>query len=159
MCGNRLMIGVQSSRKVLRRDAHLQRLLPLGPLKWRDQEDNLDLLAEAGRRHLLQPVEVEEEELLGKREVLLQQPVSDERAARIRQQRILSPEPDGPQRRRPAASPAGLREFVARSRITIRSAVVRQQFVQRVDQAALAVQVEAQRSQVQLVERDVRADR
>ena len=41
----------------------------------------------------------------------------------------------------------------------MRAQLFEEQFVERVDQVALAVQIEAEGSQIQLVEGDVRADR
>ena len=101
-------------------DPHLQRLLALVALEGRYQEEDLDLRAEPGRRHLLQPREIEEEELLGKGKILLQETVSGKGAARIGQHRILFAGTRRVAEPRAGASPAGFLECGVRSRTTIR---------------------------------------
>src|SRR4051794_32659414 len=84
--------------KRLIRDPQPQHLLALILVIGADQKDEFRPILEAGRPDFLESHQVEEEELLRKGEVLLQQPVADKRAPRIRQHSLVLTESDGLQR-------------------------------------------------------------
>ena len=126
VCSNRLTTGVQPSRNVLLRNAQFQHLAAVAALEIGKEKQELDLLAEIGGGELFEAGQIQEEELLGKREVFLQQPVAPETAARKRAAAL-----------RPAGSPPGAETrrqhhaLLRRSRQVARhdlEAVVAQQF-------------------------------
>ena len=59
------------------RDTGIQALAALLAFEAREQQDHLDAALESGGASLAQTVQVHEEELVGKREIFLQQPVAD----------------------------------------------------------------------------------
>ena len=104
--GNRFTMGAQFSRKVLaptpsssicrrspRSKGEIMKMISTWPPKPACADP-------------LEPGEVEEEELLREAEVLLQQPVADERAARVGQHAVVLVEAHRPQRIGAAGSPA-----------------------------------------------------
>ncbi len=87
--------------------------------------------------------EIDEEKFLGKAEILHQQPMAEERAVRVGHQAFVLAEADRLERRSRQADRADRR---ARRGITDHDAIqtAEQEFVQHVDQAALAVQIKPQ---------------
>src|SRR5262249_7617434 len=69
-----------SQAEGLRRNAEFQHLPPVIAFELGDQDDDFGALAEVTAADFIETVEVHEEELLREAEILLEQPVSDERA-------------------------------------------------------------------------------
>ena len=150
-----MTIGVQPSRMVRGDTPRLQQRPAVVPLEGRDEKDELDPLAEAGGPEVVEPGEVEKEKLLRKREVLLQQPVGEERPSGIGQHPLVLGETDRPER--------GSRQ---KHRLALRrrrgvadddsEAVVAEQLVEREHQVGVAAQMEPQGLELELLERQFR---
>ena len=133
ICGNRLTIGVQPSR-IVRADTPPSRSgRRSARSNGRDQENELDPLAEAGRADLVEPEEIEEQELLREGEILLQQPVGEKRPPGVRQHALVLGEAHRPERSRQAAewACASTRRRIAGDDP---EAIVAEQLVEREDQ-------------------------
>src|SRR5581483_2706051 len=132
--------------KALRRDAEFQHLLAVAAFKRRNEEDDFDAVAETGGTDALEIIQIQEEELLGKTEVLLQQSIADERTARIGHHALVFRESYGLQRvgGQHYGLNLGPRLDVADNNL---DAVIAENLVQRINEVAFAVQVKAQRIQ------------
>ena len=86
VCGKRFTGRRTSEPERLLRDVQLEGLLPLAAFEAGYQEHDLHARTEAGGAEILETVQVNEEEFLGKMKIFLQKPVARKRAARIRQQ-------------------------------------------------------------------------
>ena len=116
-----------------------------------NEVSDLGAVLEPGGSQRIEAGEVQEEELVRKGEVLVQQTVAGEGAARIREHGVVFVEADRAQRigRQAQGPDAGAGRGVADQDLVAAAA---QQLVERVNHAALAVEEEAQRFQVELRE-------
>src|SRR5262245_440888 len=131
------------------RDAGFEHRTPLGALVAADRNEDLDRASHPRRFDLVEAGEVEEEILLGEDEIFLKQPVRLERTTRIWKHAFVAPETTRLQRR--CRKRDHLRR-AGRSRLAyddLPSARV-EQFVKRRREISFAVDVEAQRLEVEL---------
>jgi hypothetical protein len=133
-------------------DGLLQSLQALRPAKRAQFDRDFHRGVEARQ---VQAGEVDEQELLRQHEVFLDQPITEERARVVVEQRVLFLEPDRLQGGGGQAQRRHLRGVVGRAQGDAGGGV-EQQFVQRVDQRAFAVQVQAQALDRQLRQRQLR---